>query len=49
MSSTPVSANSDTTVAKMAPEHDKTQITPRPEAGWKRFVTPLLVMLLWLS
>src|ERR1700733_5540610 len=46
MSSTPVPANSDPPVAKLAPEHDKTQLTPRPEAGWKKFITPLLVMLL---
>ncbi|MGC1418179.1 MAG: HlyD family secretion protein [Candidatus Acidiferrum sp.] len=49
MSSTPVPAKSDTPVAKPAPEHDKTQIAPRPEAGWKKFVTPLLVMLLALA
>jgi membrane fusion protein, multidrug efflux system len=49
MSSTPVPANSDPPVAKLAPEHDKTQITPRPEAGWKKFVTPLVVILLALA
>jgi len=49
MSSTPVPAKADTPVAKLAPEHDKTQVTPRPEAGWKKFVTPLLVVLLALA
>src|ERR1700683_3099399 len=49
MSSTPVPANSDPPVAKLAPEHDKTQLTPRPEAGWKKFVTPLVVILLALA
>jgi membrane fusion protein (multidrug efflux system) len=49
MSSTPVPANSDKPVPKLAPEHDKTQTTPRPEAAWKKFVTPLLVMLLALA
>src|ERR1700677_4425386 len=49
MSSTPVPASSGTPVAKLAPEHDKTQSTPQPEASWKKFVTPLLVMLLALA
>ncbi len=49
MSSTPVPAKSDTPVAKPTPEHDKTQTAPRPETGWKKFVTPLLVMLLALA
>jgi membrane fusion protein (multidrug efflux system) len=49
MSSTPVPAKSDTPVAKPAPEQDKTQTTARPEAGWKKFVTPLVVLLLALA
>jgi membrane fusion protein (multidrug efflux system) len=49
MSSTPVPAKSDTPVAKLEPEHDKIQTAPRPEAGWKKFVTPLLVLLLALA
>jgi membrane fusion protein, multidrug efflux system len=49
MSSTPVPARSDTPVAKPAPEDDKTQATPRPEAAWKKFVTPLVVLLLALA
>jgi membrane fusion protein (multidrug efflux system) len=49
MSSTPVPAKSDTPAAKLAPEQDKTQTAPRPEAAWKKFVTPLLVMLLALA
>jgi membrane fusion protein, multidrug efflux system len=47
MSTTP--ANPDAPAAKPAPEHDKTQTTPRPEAGWKKFITPLLVVLLALA
>jgi membrane fusion protein (multidrug efflux system) len=49
MSSTPVPAKSDTPAAKLGPEQDKTQTTPRPEAAWKKFVTPLLVTLLALA
>ena len=49
MSSTPVPAHSDTPVAKPAPEHDKTLTAPRPEAGWKKFVTPLVILLLALA
>src|SRR5277367_102577 len=49
MSSTPVPAHSEASVAKPAPEHDKTQTTARPEAGWKKFVTPLVVLLLALA
>jgi membrane fusion protein, multidrug efflux system len=49
MSSTPVPAHSEPPVAKLAPEHDKTQNTPRSEAGWKKFVTPLVVLLLALA
>src|SRR5271168_4641363 len=49
MSSTPVPAHSDTPVGKLAPEHDKTQTTPRPEAGWREFGTPLVVVLLALA
>jgi membrane fusion protein, multidrug efflux system len=49
MSSTPVPARSDTPVAKQAPEHDKTQTAARPEAGWKKLVVPLVVLLLALA
>src|SRR5271155_1654657 len=49
MSSTPVPARSDTPVAKPAPEHDKNLTTPPPEAGWKKVVTPLVVILLALA
>jgi len=49
MSSTPVPAKSDAPVAKPAPDDDKSRTTPRPEAGWKKFVTPLLVLLLALA
>jgi membrane fusion protein (multidrug efflux system) len=45
MSSTPVPANSDTP-AKPASEREKSQTVSRPEAGWKKFVTPLVVILL---
>ncbi len=43
MSST---TNPDTPAAKPASEHEKTQNVPPPEAGWKKFVTPLVVILL---
>ena len=49
MSSMPVPAKSDTPVAKPAPEHEKTENTPRPEAAWKKFITPLLVLVLALA
>jgi membrane fusion protein, multidrug efflux system len=49
MSSTPVPAKSDPAAAKLAPEHDKTQTAPPPESGWKKFLTPLLVLLLALA
>src|SRR5579862_8941512 len=49
MSSTPVPAKSDAPVAKPAPDDDKSRTTSRPEAGWKKFVTPLLVLLLALA
>jgi len=49
MSSTPVPSKSDTPAAKLGPEQDKTQATPRPEAAWKKFMTPLLVTLLALA
>jgi membrane fusion protein, multidrug efflux system len=49
MSSAPVPAHSDTTVAKPVPEHGKTETTPRPEPGWKKFLAPLLVVLLALA
>ncbi len=49
MSSTPVPAKSDIPVAKPAPERDQTQTAARPEAGWKKFVTPLVVLLLALA
>ena len=49
MSSTPAPANSASPAAKPASEHEKTQSVPRPEAGWKKFVTPLVVILLALA
>ncbi len=49
MSSTPVPANSATPSAKPTPEHETIQNVPRPEAGWKKFVTPLVVILLALA
>ena len=49
MSSTPVPAKSDTPISKPASEHDKTETAPRPEAGWKKFVTPFVVLLLALA
>src|SRR5580692_11272916 len=49
MSSTPVPAKSDTPISKPASEHDKTETAPRLEAGWKKFVTPLVVLLLALA
>src|SRR5580704_9364840 len=49
MASTPTPAHSEPPAAKPVPEHDKTQATPRPESGWKKFLTPLLVVLLALA
>lgn len=45
----PLSANPDTPSAKPAPEHEKTQNVPRAEAGWKKLITPLVVILLALA
>ena len=49
MSSSPVPAKSETPVPKLAPEHEKAETVPQPEASWKKFITPLLVMLLALA
>jgi membrane fusion protein, multidrug efflux system len=49
MSSTPVSAKSDTPSARLASEHENPPSVPQPEAGWKRFVTPFVVILLALA
>jgi membrane fusion protein, multidrug efflux system len=49
MSSTPVPARSETPVTKPGPEHDKTQAAPQPEAGWKKFGVPVVILLLALA
>ena len=46
MSSTPVPANPGAAAAKPAPEHEQTATAPQPEAGWKKFLVPLVVLLL---
>ena len=49
MSSTPAPVKSDTSSAKPVSEHEKTQSVPRTEAGWRKLVTPLVVLLLALA
>jgi membrane fusion protein, multidrug efflux system len=49
MSSSPMPAKSTAPVATEVQEHDHTQTAPPPEAGWKKFVTPLVVVLLALA
>ncbi len=49
MSSAAASGNPDKPSVKPASEHETTQNVPRPEAGWKKFVTPLVVILLALA
>src|SRR5271167_404710 len=49
MSSTAVPGNPDSPSTKPGSEHEKTQSVPRPEAGWKKVVTPLVVILLALA
>ena len=44
MSSTPVPANPGAAAAKPAPEHE--QAAPPPEARWKKFLAPVIVLLL---
>jgi membrane fusion protein, multidrug efflux system len=46
MSSTPVPANPGAAAAKPAPEHEQAATAPQPEAGWKKFLVPLVVLLL---
>jgi membrane fusion protein, multidrug efflux system len=49
MSSTAVSGNPDKPSVKPESEHETTQSLPRQEAGWKKFVTPLVIVLLGLA
>ena len=49
MPSTAVSGNPDTPSVKPTSEHEKTQSVPPQEAGWKKLVTPLVVILLALA
>jgi membrane fusion protein, multidrug efflux system len=46
MSSTPVPASSGTPAPKRALEHEEAHSVPAPEPGWRKLLTPLLVILL---
>jgi membrane fusion protein (multidrug efflux system) len=49
MSASPVSAKSDSSVTKPLPPQNEPAASPRSSAGWKKYVTPLLVVALALA
>jgi len=49
MSASPVSAKSDSSVTKPLPPQNEPAASPHSSAGWKKYVTPLLVVALALA